>query len=429
MSIREHLRAVNKKVEFKVAVVLTIIGFFVTNVVTFLGFRVHDLEATIAAETLAHEEALRQKDVDVKALLPLTLDAPLLTYPDNNASLLGRYVQLEWQEGKDQSPARSYTVELIKSVPTHLGLSILKLIHATDPEHMSSTLRLDDPIAGSYLWRVRRGSPDEKNTSWSTYFRFEIYPSSMARIKQTKELRVGTFIPARSGMIPCPSNPSMLEATNFRFDDIVLDEICDKLAKALGFEHIRFGRFSSADALVYQGVKDGNVDLAVSSLSETSGRIRRGVLFSTPYLSNHLVVARIKGESTTLDDFARVGVVRGGTNSQFAHELQRHRLITVVEAGSIEELLRLLQGKEISVIIIDEPLINYQLNHTHELEVIQHLSTGVGGLMNFFALGSVVTDARADLGIAVHERELKSHIDELVTNDLQRRIRSTVELK
>lgn len=432
MNIREHLKAINNKVEFKVAVMLTIIGFFVTNVVTFLTLRVHDLEATVAAEQGAHENVLEQKEVEIKSILPPTFDAPLLTYPDNNASLLGQYVRLEWREGKDQSPARAYTLELIKAASagaTETSATVPSRIQATDPEHTSSTLRLVKPYAGSYYWRVRRGGPDEHDTAWSSYFRFEIFESSLQRIRQNKELLIGTFLPTSVEVLACPSNSSPRDITGQKADDIVLNQVCEEVAGNLGFTQIRFRRFSSPDALVYQGVKDGNVDLAVSGLSPTDGRRRRGVLFSDPYLKSHLVVARWRHEKAALSDFARVGVIRGGTNAQFARELQRHKLITIVEAGSIDELLRLLEEKAINVIIIDEPLIDAQVNGSHDLEVVEHLSTGLGGLTNFFELGSVVSDARAGMAVAVHEDALRYVINQILTLKLRDRIRSAAQVR
>jgi ABC-type amino acid transport substrate-binding protein len=430
MPIYEKLRALNSKIEFKVAVILTIIGFFVTNVVTFEGLRVHDLESTLAAEQLAHEDALRHKDININNVLPANLAAPLPTYPDDNASLLGRYVRVQWHEGKDQMAARAYTLELIK--PLHSGAPDFEHpqeLQATDPEGSSSTLVLEEHASGTYLWRVRRGRHDERPASWSSYFRFRIYPSSIDRISQTGELRVGTFLPTEAETVACTGVAEReMVITQLKFDNTVMNTVCSQLAAKLGFSVIRFVRYPSADALVYAGVKDGNVDLAVSALSATESRKHRGVRFSREYLANHVVVARSTKEQSELGDFARVGVVRGGTNAEFARELQRHRLISIVEAGSIEELLRLLETKEVSIIIVDEPIIDVQVNQTHELVVAEHLTTGITGLINRLSLGPVVADAQEGMAVAVHEKALEEDVNTVLTSEVRKKIRETVHM-
>ena len=109
----KRLKELNKRIKFKVAILLTVIGFLVTNVVTFEGLRTHDLEATLSAEMIAYDADLRQRDKEIESILPDTLEAPLLTYPHNRASLIADYINLQWREGRQQGIAREYTIELI----------------------------------------------------------------------------------------------------------------------------------------------------------------------------------------------------------------------------------------------------------------------------------------------------------------------------
>lgn len=89
--------------------------------------------------------------------------------------------------------------------------------------------------------------------------------------------------------------------------------------------------------------------------------MNHGVLFGNEYLQNHVVFATAKGVHKIPSGGIRVGVVKGGTNAEFAHELSRRQLISVAEAESLQELLKMLQNNEVSAIVVDEPIIDTQV--------------------------------------------------------------------
>jgi ABC-type amino acid transport substrate-binding protein len=420
MSITDKLKYLNAKIELKAAVFLTILGFLVTNIVTFEGLRTHDLEAVLAAERAAYDSDLRQRDKDIEGVLPDQLDKPLLTYPHNGASLVTNYIRLQWREGKQQTRARNYTVEVI--APGRTGspdFANPQFYPATDPLHMSTTLRLD---IGSYLWRVKRGA-DDSDAEWSPYFYFDNFATSKKRIEQTGILMLGTFLPSMHSEIECQNHQGQeMPVSDLKFDNIIINAICMKLANRLHFKVIRFVKYPTADTLVFSGVKDGNVDLAVSALSDTTGRKTRGVSFSQEYLENHLVLATRAADKELLSEGARVGVVRGGTNAEFAWELSRRQLISIAEAESLQELLRMLENKEVSAIIVDEPIIDTQIK-SGEVVVRDHLTRGFGGLMNRLRMPTATADARVGLAVAVHDRELEAEINQLLDESMLNRVK------
>lgn len=409
MAIKDKLKELNRKIELKTAAFLTILGFLVTNVVTFEGLRTHDLESVLASEHVAYDSSLRDRDKDVASIMPDSLDAPLLIYPRNRASLVTGYIRLQWREGKQQSRAQTYTLEVIgPDSYGNLDFAHPMVSAATDPSLMSNTMRVKP---GPYLWRVKRGG-NESDDYWSSYFYFENFSTSRARIEKTETLTVGTFLSPQYDEVACPYRGTLPAMTTLRFDNVILDAICTRLAKVLRFHTIKFVKYPTADTLVFSGVKDGNVDLAISALSDTSGRKKRGVIFSREYLQNHLVLASNENYDVLLEG-SRVGVVRGGTNAEYARELSRRRLITVVEAESLEELLRMLGDKDVSYIITDEPVIDEQIRGGN-IVVLKHLTQGWSGWVARITMSTAVQDAEVGLAVAVHDSQLKVLVDSIL---------------
>jgi ABC-type amino acid transport substrate-binding protein len=409
MKISERLKELNRKIEFSAAVGLTILGFLVTNIITFEGFRTHDLEAVLTAERAAYEAQLRQRDKDIEEVLPDQLETPLLTYPHNRASLVTNYIRLQWREGKQQHPSRAYTVEIAgPNADGRLDLLNREEHLATDPLHTSTTIRIDP---GPHLWRVKRG-PSEAEATWSPYFYFENFATSKSRIRQTGILTIGTFLSPLHSEMACPLRPGVA-ISELQFDNVIISAICEQLASLWHFNRIRFVTYPTPDTLVFSGVKDGNVDLAVSALSDTKGRTNHGVLFSKEYLQNHVVLATAKNVHTIPSGGIRVGVVKGGTNAEFAHELSRRQLVSVAEAESLQELLKMLQNNEVRAIIVDEPIVDTQVKNG-DVVVMRHLTKGLSGWMNHLVMSAAVDDARVGLAVAVHDAELQIDINRIL---------------
>lgn len=431
-TLKELAKSFNSRIEIKVTVLLSIVGFLLTIFVAYESLRTHVLEATIAAEQTSYDLGLKQRDRDIEAALPDRVDAPVPIYPHNRASLIKPaasaseyYTQLQWLEGKQQTAAPEYTVEVIEPAANGFPDFQSPRQHlATDPPHMASTISTFR--WGWYFWRIKRGGSDSE-ARWSPFFCFQVFSTSKDRITKNKELRIGTFLAPLIPELSCP-NPPGNRVFQLAFDDDLVKEICTKLANTLHFDKIRFVKYPTPDTLVFSGVKDGNVDLAISALSNTETRRELGVLFSNEYLPNHLViVTRQDNLGKRLGDNERVGVVRGGTNAEFARELSGSKNISVTETESLEELLRILENKEVNFILVDEPIIDAYVGKGKDIVIIDHPTKGFTGIRNAITMRAAVSDANVGLAVAVHDQELQTEINKILTPELLDRLKDTLK--
>ena len=135
-----------------------------------------------------------------------------------------------------------------------------------------------------------------------------------------------------------------------------------------------------------------------------------------------MLAGRLKDIAKPQNSGERIGVVRGGTNAEFAHEISRRSNISIAEAASLEELLRMLVSKEVNYILVDEPIIDQYIGR--DIQLVDHPVTGVEGLIASFTMPTAVADARAGLAVAVHDQGLRDEIDQILTSQVLAQVNS-----
>lgn len=115
-------------------------------------------------------------------------------------------------------------------------------------------------------------------------------------------------------------------------------------------------------------LKAGRADAVLAALTATQGR-EQYFLFTIPYYRTSLAVATYRDvdwEPTAFRDglnrVVRVGVLRRSTGEEWA---QKHLQATRVTFDSPARLSRALNNREVDLILVDEPILRWELAKRH----------------------------------------------------------------
>ena len=393
-----------------------VVALWVNNYISSLRDDVRDLH-TMVEETRAHaDERVRKEDERVHRLLSSSR-APLLSSPLDNSSRVGKFVVLEWEDGKEAIHP-NYVVEII-----HLN-GERALIVATNPFKRSTRypVQLQESIKpGQYLWRVAPGDlKGEKGETvfgggWSGYSTFTIYPSVIERIRQTSTLRVGVnYIQDSSFMRRSDKgNPE-------GFDRDLIERVAQALPSALNVKEIKleFIDYHSIESMLMEGLLAGEVDVAIGSITINRDRREHGIMFTKGYYEAHLVLIGkekpgVKGLAN-IRHSARVGVVHQTSNEEPARDLKARFGFRLAPVDSFQDLVKDLEFGNLDYIIIDEPLAEPLLgphDGSSGFAVVDHLEPYLGAYLKR-QIGAA--DSVEQYGIAVADKNLLATIDPVV---------------
>jgi ABC-type amino acid transport substrate-binding protein len=360
--LRENLKLAT------VSALVTISGFLVLNYTNGLRQELDLIKSGADAERIQSAEIIRNRDDKIQNLLFATKNVPVLLSPHNARSRAAvPRIVLHWAS---DPPNEHYLVEITRFDGS--GTSVTGTIPATNPEQMSSTYPsgLIDPIeAGTYFWRVAAGDFDEGRPSpqgsWSGYYRFDFFPSAIERIHHNHRLTVGVTYNQNSDFMRRDE-----DGAAFGFDAELLKELSARLSgdNQLNIDSSKWRtpdiiEYTSIDALLRTGVKGGEVDFALSSITKTRYREKLGIRFTQGYFDSHLVLLARRGVSSKSLKDTEVGFIEKTTNAYAAKELCRSQQCAAVAFKSFQDTVNALEDGAVQFILADEAL---------SLQMIQH---------------------------------------------------------
>jgi len=424
--LRENLKLAG------VAALATISGFLVLNYTNGLKQELDLFRGVADAERSQSAETIRNRDEKIQNLLNATVNVPVLLSPQNARSRASvPRIVLQWAS----QPAREhYLVEITRFDGS--GKTITKTIPATNPLEMSSTYPsglINTIEVGTYFWRVAAGDLEKGRAapqgSWSGYYRFDFFPSAIDRIHQNHRLTVGVTYNQNSDFMRRND-----DGTAYGFDAELLKKLSDRLSKdsevnvdSSKWQEPDVIEYSTIDALLRTGIKGGEVDFALSSVTKTLYRESLGIRFTKGYFDSHLVVlARRDVGSRTIKD-AELGFIEKTTNALAVKELCHLHQCIPVPFKSFQDTVNALEDGTVQFILADEPL-SLQLIQRELVRVVMHdvgrdlpdYRSQIGYLKEQYAIAT----ADGDL-----QQRLTKIIDDLEKDGTLENLRKTYHLK
>jgi len=393
-----------------VSAVASIAGFLVLNYTNGLKQEMDLIRASADAERSQSNEAIRNRDEKIQNLLSAIVNVPVLLSPQNARSRASvPRVVLQWAS---QVAHEHYLVEMTRFDGS--GKSVSKTIPATNPQLMSSTYPYGyvNPVEpGAYFWRVAAGDLEEgrpaPQSSWSGYYRFDIFTSAIERIHQNHRLTVGVTYNQNSDFMRRNE-----DGTAYGFDAELMKIMSDELSKdsQLNVDSSKWQEpdvveYPTIDALLRTGIKGGEVDFALSSVTKTRSREYLGIKFTQGYFESHLVVLGRAGVGSKTIKNAEVGFIEKTTNAFAVEELCRRHQCTPVPFKSFQDTVNALTDGTVQFILEDEPL-SLQLIQQKQVRVVMH------------DVGPELPDYRSQIGYPKEEYAIATP-DE----DLQKRLK------
>jgi len=362
--LRENLKLAG------VAAIASIAGFIVLNYTNGIKQELDLVRGAADAERIQNAEAIRNRDEKIQNLLSATVNVPVLLSPQNARSRASvPRIVLQWAS---QPSREHYLVEI-----THFDVSgnaNIKTIPATNPQEMSTTYPsgfLNPILAGTYFWRVAAGDLEEgrpaPQSSWSGYYRFDFFPSAVERIHQNHRLTVGVTYNQNSDFMRRNE-----DGTAYGFDADLLRELSEQLAKdgqlnvsPSKWQEPEVIEYPTIDTLLRTGIRGGEVDFGLSSITRTRYREDNlGIKFTQGYFASHLVVLARKGASTsTIKPQEELGFIDKTTNAYAAKELCQHYRCTAVPFKSFQDTVNALEDGTVKFVLADEPLSRQLIQH------------------------------------------------------------------
>lgn len=221
---------------------------------------------------------------------------PSLSFPVDRQPIIGRHVTFRW-DYDSKSAYQNLVLELVRSDPKG-GLEENRYqVPETEREEMFFEFPGDERGTGTFFWRIGTGeliNNEERTRLWTRYGRFSVYESVIDRIKERKELIVGTSSTFLSYDHPIDEN-----GRPQTFDMDFIDWIAMKLEIEFEFpEHtitVRREPTKWGDEL-FNSVVNGDVDVAIANITRSVARERKypGLRFTEGYLNNHQAMVYYK---------------------------------------------------------------------------------------------------------------------------------------
>ena len=170
----------------------------------------------------------------------------------------------------------------------------------------------------------------------------------MVGITHADELNIGV-----TGDNPPFSMRTDMENHFSGFDVELMDQICSRLQTMCHYK-----AFVLVD--LYAAVKNGSVDLAISSIDITPERLKEYV-FSLPYLTSNVQFITNIGSSINIPDDIKgkkIGVHAGSPFGDFIKTLYRGS-IQLVTFSTVQDLLAGLSAKKVDVIMLPRDAARY----------------------------------------------------------------------
>ncbi len=368
--LRENLKLAT------VSALITVSGFLVLNYTNGLKQEIDLVRSASDAERSQNSEAIRNRDERIQNLLSATLNVPVLLSPQNARSRASvKHVVLQWAS---QLAYEHYLVEITRF--DSFGKFTTKPIPATNPVQMSTLYPpgFTDSIGpGIYFWRVAAGDLDAGRASpqgsWSGYYRFDVFGSTIDRIHQNHRLTVGVTYNQNSDFMRRNE-----DGEPYGFDAELMGILSKKLGcdSDLNPNSSVWGQplvieYPSIDSLLRIGVLGGEVDLALSSVTKTLYRKNLGINFTQGYFDSHLVLLSRPSVGALAIRDAEVGAIEKTTNADAVKELCHARKCTPVPLKSFQDMLNALADGTVKFILVDEAL-SLQMIHHKQVRVVIH---------------------------------------------------------
>jgi ABC-type amino acid transport substrate-binding protein len=344
--------------------IFAIAGYLTDSYVGSLREQNNALDTELRTEKALYVSEVGALKQQISEILPASVNFPIPFDPANGASVVGGSVILQWSE---KAPHPSYLVEVARLDPQNARVwKDSQIFPATDPSNMRTRFPLGSATVispGTYLWRVAPGSKigphQELQGSWSGYYKFTAYGSVMDRIRDTNTLLVGVSYVQNSDFMSrdADGNASGFDADMIRFLTERLSS--DKQLNLDGKGNFKdeFVNYPSIDQILFHGIEQGEVDVAIGSITKAKYRERRGIRFTQGYLESRLVLLGNPGsQGALLTVDQKVGAVKETSNFEALQYLQKKYHFQPFPADSYQDLLSKLRDHTVDYVIIDEPL-------------------------------------------------------------------------
>lgn len=365
---RVHLYADGIRADYGKLIVVTLVTLFLALAAIPPILNQFDRIEALAFQRLeAREEyqaALSERDETLRDLTEV-LSSPIPREPASGSKENSSTVELHWDMPPyAKSPSiKDYSVEIIHYDGAQPPTLVRQKV--TNPDANAHQL---DTQSGFYLWRVaaERGDPslerserdvDTLKRAWSGYSVFWVDPSPpVANIKVN--LRVGINFSQHSPFMTRTGSNLYCG-----FDAELIRWIGKRLHREIDWRE-----FASVPALL-AAVREGQVDIAIGSITHTRQREQNGNAFSHGYLSSPPVLACRLTDSLCTSSPKRVfaamagdevGVIGATTNEDAAKDLQASFKFIVKQTLSFRSLISMLDLGRVHFIIVDRPFIQHR---------------------------------------------------------------------
>ena len=313
---------------------------------------------------------------------------PILTFPICNGSYIGDSLAIKWDYSGEQS-RQGYLFEYVK-----MGNSVSSVNHIYIPnlENKELILKLNSSADyGSYICRLTPGTKIDSETGISLvntnpragkYICSRISPSLKDRIVMNKRIRVGVSPSVYGKLINIDERGEIVG-----FEPWLIENIVGYIKSELDLEsiNIEYAVYDWNELL--NNVMDTELDLAISSISMTKERTRKGIVFSDPYHRNMQVLIKRADNIIEARDLRNrpVGVLDSGTNYETAIALREVLRYNQPEKynsyGMLIEDVRL--GK-VDAALVDYSIVGGQLENNN-LNVINYRLDNQNVVQNLYA--------------------------------------------
>jgi ABC-type amino acid transport substrate-binding protein len=269
-------------------------------------FRVEDIKYELEARKLEIEQLKISNNVLTHERdnlsssyeeIKKTSKIPTIVYPVNWQHVIGRQVKFKWKYSKEQDPGfQNLVIEIIKSGENDLQT---RRFHVSAAGEQSKSFEFPEGITGHFFWRIGTGEllNDKEGTRlWSRYGSFSLYPSVIDKIKDKKEIIVGTVVKfiRYSYPISCLGDPVDYDIEFARWiTDRLKEELVLRDDITMRIKYIEWEK-------LLPSVTNGYVDLAIADITYSRKREDeyQGLLFTKGYRENKQVFIRHKDKNS-----------------------------------------------------------------------------------------------------------------------------------
>jgi ABC-type amino acid transport substrate-binding protein len=166
--------------------------------------------------------------------------------------------------------------------------------------------------------------------------------------------------------------------------------------------------YPTIDALLRIGVRGGEVDFALSSITKTLYRERLGIRFTQGYFNSDIVVLGRKGIRSSSIKGAEVGFIDKTTNAYAVNELCRLRQCTKVPFPSFQDTVNALDDGTVQFIIADEALSRQMIQRKLVTVVMHDVGRGLPDYRNKIGY------PQEEYAIATPDEDLQAKLKKIV---------------